>query len=198
MAAGPSDTQIADRIACFIDARSPGSTIRCVCAPLMKLGGGVWGGDVFRGMALNAMIPHGPKDRDSPAPQSAQESLRALKNCVNRLLCAHPCGRVGDGDASHFPDVQHCTPNCTPRLLRSHCGFASRSIHLKRVHQVYTGHFYGSLGFGNLLFYWSERRDLNSGPLAPHASALPDCATLRHRGLFFLGNSALGNGAACV
>src|SRR5579883_1519174 len=26
---------------------------------------------------------------------------------------------------------------------------------------------------------WSERRDLNSGPLAPHASALPDCATLR-------------------
>src|ERR1700722_19458854 len=32
---------------------------------------------------------------------------------------------------------------------------------------------------------WSERRDLNSGPLAPHASALPDCATLRHE-LFFL------------
>jgi hypothetical protein len=31
---------------------------------------------------------------------------------------------------------------------------------------------------------WSERRDLNSGPLAPHASALPDCATLRR---FFLG-----------
>src|SRR5207245_456577 len=28
--------------------------------------------------------------------------------------------------------------------------------------------------------YWSERRDLNSGPLAPHASALPGCATLRH------------------
>ena len=28
-------------------------------------------------------------------------------------------------------------------------------------------------------FYWSERRDLNSGPLAPHASALPDCATFR-------------------
>ena len=28
-------------------------------------------------------------------------------------------------------------------------------------------------------FDWSERRDLNSGPLAPHASALPDCATLR-------------------
>src|SRR3989440_3781470 len=26
----------------------------------------------------------------------------------------------------------------------------------------------------------SERRDLNSGPLAPHASALPGCATLRH------------------
>jgi hypothetical protein len=26
---------------------------------------------------------------------------------------------------------------------------------------------------------WSERRDSNSGPLAPHASALPDCATLR-------------------
>ena len=26
---------------------------------------------------------------------------------------------------------------------------------------------------------WSERRDLNSGPLAPHASALPGCATLR-------------------
>jgi hypothetical protein len=25
----------------------------------------------------------------------------------------------------------------------------------------------------------SERRDLNSGPLAPHASALPDCATFR-------------------
>src|ERR1700722_9806822 len=32
---------------------------------------------------------------------------------------------------------------------------------------------------------WSERRDLNSGPLAPHASALPDCATLRHE-FFFL------------
>src|SRR2546421_1953207 len=29
-------------------------------------------------------------------------------------------------------------------------------------------------------FDWSERRDLNSGPLAPHASALPGCATLRH------------------
>ena len=27
---------------------------------------------------------------------------------------------------------------------------------------------------------WSERRDLNPGPLAPHASALPGCATLRH------------------
>ena len=27
--------------------------------------------------------------------------------------------------------------------------------------------------------YWSGRRDLNSGPLAPHASALPDCATSR-------------------
>src|ERR1700733_9494750 len=27
----------------------------------------------------------------------------------------------------------------------------------------------------------SERRDLNSGPLAPHASALPDCATFRSR-----------------
>jgi hypothetical protein len=26
---------------------------------------------------------------------------------------------------------------------------------------------------------WSERRDLNSRPLAPHASALPGCATLR-------------------
>src|SRR5688572_2440043 len=26
---------------------------------------------------------------------------------------------------------------------------------------------------------WSERRDSNSGPVAPHASALPDCATLR-------------------
>ena len=26
---------------------------------------------------------------------------------------------------------------------------------------------------------WSGRRDLNSGPLAPHASALPDCATSR-------------------
>jgi|SRR6185312_13714360 len=72
--------QIADRIACFIDARSPGChDSLLICAPLMKLGGGVWGGDVFRGMALNAMIPHGPKDRDSPAPQSAQESLRALQ-----------------------------------------------------------------------------------------------------------------------
>ena len=27
--------------------------------------------------------------------------------------------------------------------------------------------------------YWSGRRDLNSGPLAPHASALPGCATSR-------------------
>ena len=35
--------------------------------------------------------------------------------------------------------------------------------------------------FVTLCFYWSERRDLNSGPLAPHASALPDCATLRRR-----------------
>src|SRR5437868_13969379 len=26
---------------------------------------------------------------------------------------------------------------------------------------------------------WSGRRDLNSGPLAPHASALPGCATSR-------------------
>src|SRR5215831_19499541 len=34
--------------------------------------------------------------------------------------------------------------------------------------------------------YWSERRDLNSGPLAPHASALPGCATLRHRRFFSL------------
>src|SRR5215471_17737962 len=39
--------------------------------------------------------------------------------------------------------------------------------------------------FLDALKYWSERRDLNSGPLAPHASALPGCATLRHR-LFFL------------
>ena len=30
-----------------------------------------------------------------------------------------------------------------------------------------------------MLKEWSERRDLNSGPLAPHASALPDCATFR-------------------
>src|SRR6266436_7160659 len=34
--------------------------------------------------------------------------------------------------------------------------------------------------FTDALKDWSERRDLNSGPLAPHASALPDCATLRH------------------
>ncbi len=26
---------------------------------------------------------------------------------------------------------------------------------------------------------WSEREDLNLRPLAPHASALPGCATLR-------------------
>jgi hypothetical protein len=32
----------------------------------------------------------------------------------------------------------------------------------------------------DIVISWSERRDLNSGPLAPHASALPDCATLRH------------------
>jgi predicted DNA-binding transcriptional regulator AlpA len=35
-------------------------------------------------------------------------------------------------------------------------------------------------GHSSAHFSWSERRDLNSGPLAPHASALPDCATLRH------------------
>ena len=29
------------------------------------------------------------------------------------------------------------------------------------------------------LFDWSEREDSNLRPLAPHASALPDCATLR-------------------
>ena len=28
-------------------------------------------------------------------------------------------------------------------------------------------------------FDWSGRRDLNSGPLAPHASTLPGCATPR-------------------
>ena len=33
--------------------------------------------------------------------------------------------------------------------------------------------------FYEVLKVWSERRDLNSGPLAPHASALPDCATFR-------------------
>jgi hypothetical protein len=38
----------------------------------------------------------------------------------------------------------------------------------------------GKLGFHSIdTRDWSERRDLNSGPLAPHASALPDCATLR-------------------
>src|SRR5205807_8170802 len=35
-------------------------------------------------------------------------------------------------------------------------------------------------GLSRTLKDWSERRDLNSGPLAPHASALPGCATLRH------------------
>ena len=33
---------------------------------------------------------------------------------------------------------------------------------------------------GNLLnLFWSGRRDSNSRPLAPHASALPGCATPR-------------------
>ena len=31
------------------------------------------------------------------------------------------------------------------------------------------------------LIYWSGRRDSNSRPLAPHASALPGCATPRPR-----------------
>ena len=31
----------------------------------------------------------------------------------------------------------------------------------------------------NPLFHWSERWDSNSRPLAPHASALPGCATPR-------------------
>ena len=34
-------------------------------------------------------------------------------------------------------------------------------------------------GRPNTCLSWSERRDSNSGPLAPHASALPGCATLR-------------------
>ena len=34
-------------------------------------------------------------------------------------------------------------------------------------------------GFNDGGKFWSGRRDLNSGPLAPHASALPGCATSR-------------------
>jgi hypothetical protein len=49
--------------------------------------------------------------------------------------------------------------------------------------------------FWHALKGWSERRDLNSGPLAPHASALPDCATLRHNFFISMG-PALGTGAA--
>ena len=45
-------------------------------------------------------------------------------------------------------------------------------------------------GFREARFNWSERRDLNSGPLAPHASALPGCATLR---LDFLNDSRGGD-----
>src|SRR5688572_31126314 len=48
------------------------------------------------------------------------------------------------------------------------------------------GASYERLGFaieaiGSELLDWSGRRDLNSGPLAPHASALPGCATSRPR-----------------
>ncbi len=31
-----------------------------------------------------------------------------------------------------------------------------------------------------LILIWSGRKDLNLRPLAPHASALPGCATPRH------------------
>ena len=34
---------------------------------------------------------------------------------------------------------------------------------------------------GKSLFSWSGRQDLNLRPLAPHASALPGCATPRPR-----------------
>src|SRR5579872_1100077 len=76
----------------------------------------------------------------------------------------YPClGEILDGTIVRFPDfhlntpLQNCTPNCTPAIFGVFLEFVSGC------------------------FYWSERRDLNSGPLAPHASALPDCATLRHR-----------------
>ena len=45
-------------------------------------------------------------------------------------------------------------------------------------------------------FDWSERRDLNSGPLAPHASALPGCATLRHDCSYLGKTRATGWGSA--
>src|SRR6516162_11036037 len=51
--------------------------------------------------------------------------------------------------------------------------------------------------FLDALKYWSERRDLNSGPLAPHASALPGCATLRHvSSSEDLNTAGLGSGPA--
>ena len=50
---------------------------------------------------------------------------------------------------------------------------------------------------GDARKYWSERRDLNSGPLAPHASALPGCATLRldYSSLPSMGSTSRGRGA---
>ena len=40
--------------------------------------------------------------------------------------------------------------------------------------------------------YWSERQDSNLRTLAPHASALPDCATLRPGGIIAGSLSAAG------
>ncbi len=33
----------------------------------------------------------------------------------------------------------------------------------------------------NYCYFWSGREDLNLRPLEPHSSALPDCATPRHK-----------------
>jgi hypothetical protein len=66
---------------------------------------------------------------------------------------------------------------CTA-LVSSPNGTPGISFHSRRpISQG--GHRGGHRGLCNRK-YWSERRDLNSGPLAPHASALPGCATLRH------------------
>ena len=90
-----------------------------------------------------------------------------------------------NGDATGTPQVRQL--RVEPCVYLDHWAFAkfSRDEALGRELVAALTERDGTLAFGllNLLVSnWSGRRDLNSRPLAPHASALPGCATPRPEG----------------